>query len=391
VTVLGRPEEPIGTKRVAASRFASAAGAEGPPRFGAPPRGAPRRRRGIRRAMPYVGIVVLVVGAWFLYSLFQPFKGDGNGSVRVTIPQGAGAGDIGKQLAKRGVVDSGFYFSLRAALAGKRGDLRSGSYTLKKDMSYGAAIDALTTVPPAPKVIRVTVPEGRSALEIVPLVRQAGLRGGYLHNTRDTTLLNPRTYGAPKGTRTLEGFLWPATYELKPGSQARSLVREQVSAFKQNFGQVNLRRAKRKNLTRYDVLIIASMVEREAMVPKDRRLVSAVIYNRLKQHMPLGIDATIRYRLNNWSAPLTNADLRVAGPYNTRTHTGLPPTPIGNPGLASLRAAANPANVPYLFYVVKPCGNGAHAFSSTDAKFQQDVAAYNKARQDRGGKDPSHC
>jgi hypothetical protein len=102
--------------------------------------------------------------------------------------------------------------------------------------------------------------------------------------------------------------------------------------------------------------------------------------------MPLGIDATIRYRLNNWSRPLTNGDLRGAGAYNTRLHTGLPPTPIGNPGLSSIQAAAHPARKPYLFYVVKPCGNGAHAFSSTDAQFQRDVAAYNRARAAAGGK-----
>jgi UPF0755 protein len=133
------------------------------------------------------------------------------------------------------------------------------------------------------------------------------------------------------------------------------------------------------------------MVAREAGVAKDRRLISAVIYNRLRRGMPLGIDATLRYRLNNWSRPLRQSELDTNSEYNTRKVQGLPPTPIGNPGLASLRAAADPANVGYLFYVVKPCGNGAHAFSSTDAQFQKDVQAYNRAREKRGGKDPSRC
>jgi uncharacterized YceG family protein len=150
-------------------------------------------------------------------------------------------------------------------------------------------------------------------------------------------------------------------------------------------------RAKRRNLSRYDVLIIASMIEREALVPRDRRLIAAVIYNRLKQGMPLGIDATLRYALNQWNRPLRVSELNSSSAFNTRKRRGLPPTPIGNPGLAAMRAAANPANVPYLFYVVKPCGNGAHAFSSTDAQFERDVARYNAARNRRGGKDPSHC
>ena len=110
-----------------------------------------------------------------------------------------------------------------------------------------------------------------------------------------------------------------------------------------------------------------------------------------KQGIPLGIDATLRYALNQWSRPLRVSELNSDSRFNTRQRDGLPPTPIGNPGLAALKAAANPANVSYLFYVVRPCGNGAHAFSSTDAKFQQDVAKYNAARAKRGGKDPSHC
>jgi cell division protein YceG involved in septum cleavage len=133
------------------------------------------------------------------------------------------------------------------------------------------------------------------------------------------------------------------------------------------------------------------MIEREALVPRDRRLISAVIYNRLQQGIPLGIDATLRYALNQWSRPLRVSELNSGSRFNTRRRDGLPPTPIGNPGLAALKAAANPANVSYLFYVVRPCGNGAHAFSSSDAKFQKDVAKYNAARAKRGGKDPSRC
>src|SRR5919107_5429374 len=120
-------------------------------------------------------------------------------------------------------------------------------------------------------------------------------------------------------------------------------------------------------------------------------LLSGSIKNRLQQGIPLGIDATIRYSLNNWTRPLRVSELERDTPFNTRKHQGLPPTPIGSPGLASLKAAADPANVDYLFYVVKPCGNGTHAFSATDAQFQRDVAAYNKKRDELGGKDPSQC
>jgi UPF0755 protein len=149
--------------------------------------------------------------------------------------------------------------------------------------------------------------------------------------------------------------------------------------------------ARRRNLDPYDVLVIASMIEREARVAKERPIIAAVIQNRLRENLPLGIDATIRYATNNWSKPLTESELKRDSPYNTRLHRGLPPTPIGNPGLASMRAAANPADRDYLFYVVKPGTCGRHAFSRSDAQFEKDVAAYNAARQANGGKSPTKC
>jgi UPF0755 protein len=202
--------------------------------------------------------------------------------------------------------------------------------------------------------------------------------------------LSPRRYGAPRGA-TLEGFLFPATYELKRGATVRALVAKQLDAFKQNFAKVDMSYARKKNLTPYDVVTIAAMVEREASLDRERPLIAAVIYNRLKQGMPLGIDATIRFATKNWTRPLRVSELRINSGYNTRTHQGLPPGPIGNPGLASLKAAAHPARAGYLFYVVKPCGNGAHAFSSSDAQFQRDVAKYNSARAKKGGKSPAQC
>jgi UPF0755 protein len=290
------------------------------------------------------------------------------------------------------VVESGFVFALRARVGGDRGKLRAGTYTLKKSMPYKDALAALTEAPKAAPTIDVTLPEGPSRRELAPRVREAGVRGSYVKASARSSLLSPRTYGAPKGTKGLEGFLFPDTYELRSRTAtAKQLVGMQLRTFKREFTKVDLKRARRKHLSRYDVLVIASMIEREAQVSKDRRLISAVIYNRLQRGIPLGIDATVRYRLNNWTKSLRESDLNIDSDYNTRRRVGLPPTPIGNPGLASIRAAADPANAKYLFYVVKPCGNGAHAFSSTDAQFQKDVTAYNRAREKRGGKDPSHC
>jgi len=129
------------------------------------------------------------------------------------------------------------------------------------------------------------------------------------------------------------------------------------------------------------VLIIASMIEREAQLAKERPFVSAVIYNRNKRGMALQIDATTRYATNNWQRPILQSELDADDPYNTRKNLGLPPTPIGNPGLASLKAAAKPANKDYLFYGRKPGKSGEHAFSSTDAQFARDLQRYQKSRE----------
>jgi uncharacterized YceG family protein len=336
-----------------------------------------------------IGLALMLLVAWCLVSLIQPCHGDAGDRVVVRVPDGASAGDIGTLLADQDIVASKFFFELRARLSGDRGKLRAGTYTLRKDMSYSDALSALTSAPKAAATVTVTIPEGRSIRETVPLVRQAGLRGGYLKAASSRAQL--RRAGAPRTARTLEGYLFPSTYELRAGAPAAKLVADQVAEFRRNIRTVDLAYARRKNLSTYDVLIIASMIEREAAVGRDRALISAVIYNRLKQRMPLGIDATIRYAENNWTQPLKQSELQKDGPYNTRTRLGLPPTPIGSPGLASIRAAARPARKSYLYYVVKPCGNGAHAFSSTDAQFQRDVAAYNAAREKAGGKDPSRC
>jgi uncharacterized YceG family protein len=152
-----------------------------------------------------------------------------------------------------------------------------------------------------------------------------------------------------------------------------------------------VRPARGAHLSPYAVLIIASMVEAEAQTAHDRPLVASIIYNRLRLNMPLGIDATTRYATGNYTRPLTVGELSSSSPYNTRLHKGLPPTPIGNPGLASIQAAANPTHTNFLFFVVKPCGNGEHAFSSTNARFQADVRRYQTARAKRRGKSPTRC
>ncbi|HET6547711.1 MAG TPA: endolytic transglycosylase MltG, partial [Solirubrobacter sp.] len=363
-----------------------------------PAPGAPRRRppsparpRGGgghwgRRIFAVVALLVILGVLYAANQTFQPFHGDGSGNVAVDIPDGADAGQIGDILATKGVVDSATFFEVNATLSGDRGKLRPGHYTLQRNMTNGAVIDALTTPPKAPKpvkTVKLTLVEGPGRKENAPVVDHSKkVKGSYAKASSSKAVLRRiRKLGAPKGTKTAEGFLFPATYELPVGSSAKKLVNAQLDAFKQNFSKLDLKYAKSKNLTRYDVLIIASMIEREAQLARERPLVSAVIYNRLHEGMPLQIDATIRYYTNNWQRPIRQSELDDPEPYNLSLNRGLPPTPIGNPGLASLKAAARPADKPYLFYVRKPGKSGEHAFSSNDAQFQKDLERYQASRE----------
>ena len=342
-----------------------------------------------RRIGGVVAILVVVAIVWFLLALFQPFTGSGHGAVTVIIPHGAGVSKIGDILESRSVVSSGFLFELRATLVGRRGDLKPGTYDLKHDMSYGSAIDALVRGP-SRTTIAIRIPEGDSRKEIARLITRDGLHGNYVRATRSSPLFDPRQYGAPRPV-SLEGYLFPSTYVVRRGSPVNVLVAKQLTGFKAAFGRVSLKAARKVNLTGYDVLTIASLVEREAQVPSERPVIASVIYNRLRAHMQLGIDASVRFATGNWSRPLTNAQLRNPSPYNTRLHFGLPPGPIGNPGLASIRAAAHPAHTRFLYYVVKPGTCGRHAFSADQAQFQRDVQRYQKARAANRGRSPTSC
>jgi UPF0755 protein len=326
----------------------------------------------------------------FAAALVQPFAGDGGDRIRVVVPKQSGVSAIGDLLDESGVVPSAALFDVRATLAGARGELKPGTYYLRQDMPYGKVIDQLRDGPAA-DVLTVTIPEGLSRSEVARLLGRQRVSGDYMADTVSSRLLDPRRYGAERRPDSLEGFLFPATYDLRRANGTRELLAKQLTAFRERFAGVDRSYARGKNLTGYDVLTIASMVEREAQLDRERPLVAAVIYNRLRQGIPLGIDATTRYATGNWTSPLTRSQLASDSPYNTRNRAGLPPGPIGNPGLASIQAAARPARVDYLYYVVKPGGCGEHAFSSTFDKFQQDSRRYEAAREQAGGRSPTDC
>ena len=244
---------------------------------------------------------------------------------------------------------------------------------------------ATTSAAPKPTILRVVFPEGFNRKEMVK--RVAEVRQIAKTKRKVTPKLSGDAYAKAtksaavpaafrKDAKGIEGFLFPATYEFTPTTTSAKLVADQIAFFDANWKKVDLAEARKKNLTAYDVLIIASMIEKETIVPSERPLVAAVIYNRLKAGMPLGIDATIRYGLDvPGTESLRQSHLQSDSPYNTRNRQGLTPTPIANPGLASMQAAAHPAKVNFLYFVRKGKSD-EHFFTASESEFYAKACEY---------------
>ena len=224
--------------------------------------------------------------------------------------------------------------------------------------------------------------EGLRRSEMAEILQQeTGIPAADYMKATDPSALGQRLAGTKKPT-SLEGFLFPATYPVDPKKPVTDLVNYQLDTYAQRTAGISYAAAKRKNLTKYDVLIIASLVEREASTEKERRIIAGVIENRLRARMRLDIDATVQYAVGSWKAELTKDDLAISSPYNTRKYPGLPPGPICNPSEESIRAAANPIPSKYLYYVSKNDGTDLHYFATTEAGH---IANIKRAAANGGG------
>ena len=334
-----------------------------------------RRRRGRLLGYLLIAVFALVIGGGVGYARAYFSDGQIGGTVTVVVNEGSSLRTIAAQLEQKGVVKHARAFEIRADADGYATRFMPGTYSFHVNEPYPTLVARLLkgTRPPT---IKVSIPEGttlRQAAAIVSGDVSSISSRDYTKVARD----DPPPFdlqGYKKGT-TLEGLLFPATYDVSPRkATAKGFVQDQLDAFDANFAKVDMRKARAANLTEYDVVIIASMIDREARVPAERAVVAAVIWNRLRKHMLLQIDATIQYALGKTKPVLTYNDLKIDSPYNTYKHLGLPPTPISNPGLAALQAAANPTSDKYLYYVARNDGTGRHFFSTTYEQFLVDKA-----------------
>ena len=319
-----------------------------------------------------VGLLVAGACALYLRSLVDP-DGDPGAEVAVEIPTGSTPGDIGTLLAEEGVIEDAGIWRWYLRVKGG-GPFLAGSYTFRENSSMGDVVEVLEDGPALAAFENVTIPEGLTVAEVA---REVG-ESGFLDGERFAELVASGAYRSryqPPEITTLEGLLFPDTYRLEEGEDEEVLLNRMIAALDATAQELGYDDAMaRTGRSAYEVLIVASLIEAEAKVDEDRAKISRVIYNRLEEEMRLGIDASVYYALGRRGGALTESDLAVDSPYNTRNRAGLPPTPIAIPGRASLEAAINPEPGPWLYYVLAD-ESGVHAFSEGYEEFLDNVDA----------------
>lgn len=336
------------------------------------------RRGGCLRRFVVLAVVLALLGAVaaggaFVYwqSKVSPSGGQGD-ALKVTIPMGSSTRAIGEILDGRGVISDARVFRLYAKLKGV-GPFQAGEYTFRAHSSMDQAVAVLKKGPDL-KFERLSIPEGLT-------LQQVADRVGKLQNRSAATFLQIANSGQvhsrlqPSNVTSLEGLTFPDTYNVQPKDDEAAILSRLVGVMDDTTTDLGYQDAPAKvGINPYQAVIVASLIERETKFDDERPKIARVIYNRLKIGMPLQIDATIVYALGRTGENTTvlNKDLEIDSPYNTYKIKGLPPTPIAAPGRASLEAALNPADGPWLYYVVTE-KDGHHSFASTGAEHQANI------------------
>ena len=336
-------------------------------------------RRG-RRIFVAAGFLLLVIAGFAVVSSSDVWKrrvGDtvapAAGEPRnVVIPPGFSAQDVAKILEREGIIGSATTFLVQVRLEDAGESIKPGTYTFTTGQDNESVIAELVKGPRR-STYKLTIPEGLSVDQVAERLRSERRLDAdtYLESAEKPESFTLSTLGGKSlEVNSLEGLLFPNTYLVEDDTTTETLVQMQLDTFFDETADLPWASAEALGVTPYQAVIIASMIEKEARVPEERDKVSAVIYNRLKKEMPLGIDATTRYALKKWTEPLTKSDLDVDSPYNTREVKGLPPGPIASPGLEAMRSALQPAAVDFLYYVLEDA-EGHHFFTASYDEFLQ--------------------
>ncbi|MBD0381758.1 endolytic transglycosylase MltG [Paenibacillus sedimenti] len=341
-----------------------------------------------------IGLLLLVIIGFvsgvglYIANALQPMPASEQ-DARVSIPQGAGSGDIAKELEAKGLIKNSSIFTYYLKVKKQGSRFQAGEYSMKPGMTFDEMIEKLNkgeTV--KEEVIRVTIPEGYTIEQIADkLGDQTPWKADVFLQLADAqSQFKSDAIGTLPDNKNikhrLEGYLFPETYEFKKGSTEQQFIERTIQELDKKLATLPSDwqdKLQARGLTVHQMLTIASLIEREVVVDDERALVSGVINNRLTKNMPLQIDATVQYLFGKPKERLLEKDLQIQSPYNTYLNPGLPPGPIASPSLASIKAAVYPEETKYLFYVTKKDGTKGHLFAETFDEHKKNIAASKKA------------
>lgn len=326
----------------------------------------------MRRAVTIVFLAAVFATGWVAASLYLPYRKFASQGVFVDVPHGASRRTVARLLANQGVVRSRWVFEALSRWR-SRSTLQAGEYFFDHPVT---GLQVFDTIANGRVYVReLVVPEGFSMFDIADLVQREGFtsRDSFLAAARNPAPIRDLVPGAPS----LEGFLFPATYEFPRHPTGEQMVAAMVAHFREEWVGISAQQANRSGLSFEQVVTLASLVERETPKAEERPVVAGVFINRLHHRVPLQCDPTVVYALElagTYNGSLDAASLPFDSPYNTYRHIGLPPGPIANPGSASLKAALDPPETEYLYFVANT--EGGHFFGKTLAEHNHNVALY---------------
>ncbi len=335
-----------------------------------------RRGRGGRGRLPGVLLlaVVLSVGIW----AWREMRGNGsNTAARVVVPRGATVRVVADSLARAHVIGSARLFRWYASFRGHERAIKPGAYGFAEGQDYASVLDALVSGKGI--MHTVVIPEGFDLRQITPVLAKALSVSDDSIRAAVTDTAWKRRLNVPAPT--LEGYLFPATYSFADGTTAREAVQAMLERFEAVWKPEWNARLQARSISRNDAMAMASIIEKEARKAEERAIISAVYWNRVKRGMKLQADPTVQFALPKHVERVFFKDLEIDSPYNTYRYAGLPPGPIASPGEASILAALEPANVPYLYFVAHP--DGHHEFRTTFAEHQRAIADVRRAARER--------
>ncbi len=322
-------------------------------------------------------LLLIVGGIFFFYQILWAPNNFENDKVFI-VSKGESFTKVMDRLAEAKVIRNKFLFKLAGKIHGTTTKIQIGKYRFRSGMSNVDILNDLVTGTSIEAII-VNIPEGWTSRKIASLLaREAGI-----DSSRFISLVHDEDFVEDFGfeSHSLEGYLFPKTYRLYWQDDEKSIIEEFVKEFKKEFDSTLLARAGSLELTLQDVLTMASIIEGETRVDSERAIVSGVYYNRLKKGIRLQADPTIQFILPNGPRPLKYSDLKRQSPYNTYMNSGLPPGPVNNPGLASIRAALYPQKHKYLFFVAN--GEGGHTFTKNYKEHLKAVREYKRIREEK--------